>query len=424
MRLTPPSLILAAALALFIGAWAAAEARAEVSVSASPSLVELESAPGGTGEQNVTIRNTGREPFSGSVYVKEYPGADKDLSATGWLSVSPERVTVRPGESRDVTVGMQVPQGTPSGGRYALVALRTDASDTSSSGTATSGEIAVPLLFTVKGQEPLGREAEVARVIPRLLDDGTIGFQILVRNDGNRHFFPRGDLAVKDESGETLETLTIPEAAAVIPGTERPIDVSGSLSLERAREYTAEATVEYGRGKRATAEHAFSPNDRLAIEDLGAQEQSGGSPKLGFVLSNRGELAIRPQVRLDIFNDSGLVGTAAPDRSPDVWPDEKEEISAAYPGLLGPGKYVLQATVTYADGRTIDGQATFTINEAVESAQAGAPRAPSGGRNWLVIGGIALGALLLAAAAVRWLPPFEPMRRRLGRAWKAFSQPE
>ena len=420
------SLILGMALALIISAWASSQARAQTSITITPSLAELEATPGSSGQHKITVSNSGDEVFSGTASVNGYPGVrDDDLSAERFLDISSERITLKPGEERQVSVDMRIPEDVKSGGRYAAIEFVTDAkadSPTGGSGTATSGKIVVPLLFTIQGSEPLPKDADVS-IVPQLLEDGTVGFEVEVDNTGNIHFVPEGKLEVASGDDNPVETLEVPTGTPVIPGTTEPLGVDGSLPAD-AKEYTARASVDYGGEKPATEELTFKPDARLAIEELGVEDRPGESPNLHLALANEGGLAIDPQVRFDVFNSGGRVGATAPGYQVETEPAGRTEVETEYPGQLGPGKYVLQATILYGDAQELAKQTTFTLKGAAQEAQQpGAPEVPVGsvGPNWLLIVGAPLGVMLLLIVTIFSLPP---VRRRIKRAWTAFSHSE
>jgi hypothetical protein len=421
------------ALVLFGGAgvvlWAD-PAKAEVTISVSPSLTEFRAVPGNTGEQQITVFNDGDEPFAVSVSVREYGGAPQKLSAKGFIEVSPKTFDLAPGESQSVRVSINVPADSPSGGRYATVTFRTGAKQSGAAGTGVSGEIGVPQLFTINGAGPIEREARIDRILPVLLQDGTIGFQLMVDNPGNIHFFPRGTLDVTCGEAAT-ETLQVPRGTAVVPGTERLVSVDGFLNIPSGMTCDARATLNYGERRPVTGQLTFArdkltftPNAQLYITELGATEQPGGSPELRLVLDNSGELLLTPQVQLDVFDSQGEhLGSATPARPPSVEPGEKYEVKTEYPGRLGPGKYILRASAVYGD-KIAERQTTFTLGAAApEARRPGAPEIESGLRWWLVLA-IVLTLLMLLGVAIRYLPAFRPLRRRFRRAWKALKESE
>lgn len=324
---------------------------------------------------------------------------------------------------------MQISDDIESGGRYALISFRTNA-DTgdalNGSGAATSGELGVPLLFTIQGSEPIIKEAEVSSIVPQLLQDGSIGFEIEMENRGNIHFFPEGELEIAGENDETIDTLEVPRSPAVIPGATQTLVVDGSVPAS-AESYTARATVDYEGEEPATGELTFDPEARLAVEDLSAEERSEDGVSMHLALANEGDVAIDPEVRLDVFNSGGSVGSATPQRQIEALPGEPSEIDTEFPGRLGPGEYVLNASIVYGDGQELEQETSFNLSgPPAEAQQPGAPEAPVGmtGPNWAMILGVPLGVVGLLAAAILWVPPLEPVRQRLGRAWRAFGKSE
>jgi hypothetical protein len=426
-------------LVLFVSAgvvlWAP-PAKAEVTISVSPSLTELRAVPGNTGEQQITVFNDGDEPFAVTASVREYGGAPQKLSAKDFIEVSPKTFDLAPGESQSVRVSIAVPTDAPSGGRYATVTFRTDAKQSEATGTGVSGEIGVPQLFTIKGAGPIEREAKIDRILPVLLEDGTIGFQLVVDNPGNIHFFPQGALDVTC-GGAPTETLQVPRGTAVVPGTERFVAVEGAFNIPSGTTCDARAKLDYGKQRPATSRLSFNRDQlfaeeqltftssaQLSITELGATEQAGSGPELRVVLDNSGELLLNPQVQLDVFDTQGKhLGSATPARPPSVEPGEEHEIKTEYPGRLGPGKYILRASAVYGD-RIAQRQTTFRLGAAApEARRPGAPEIESGFTWWMVLA-IVLALLALLGVAIRYLPLFRPLRRRLRRAWKALKESE
>lgn len=407
-----------------------------MTISVSPSLTEFSAVPGNTGEQQITVFNDGDEPFGVTTSVRKYGGAPQDLSARDFMEVSPETFELAPGESQGVRVSIDVPANAPSGGRYATVTFSTDAKQSGAAGAGVSGEIGVPQLFTINGAGPIEREARIDRIVPVLLEDGTIGFQLVVDNPGNIHFFPQGTLDVTC-GGTPTQTLQIPRGTAVVPGTERIVGVDGSLDIPSGTSCDARASLDYGKQRPATGRMTFSkdelfakdqltftPNADLSIAELGATEQPGSGPELKLVLDNSGELLLTPQVQLDVFDKQGKqLGSATPSQPPSVEPGAEQEIKTQYPGRLGAGEYILRASAAYGD-EIAQRQTTFRLGAAApEAKRPGAPEIESGLSWWMIMGLILL-ALLLLILAIRYLPQLKRVRRRIARAWKALRESE
>ena len=185
--------------------------------------------------------------------------------------------------------------------------------------------------------------------------------------------------------------------------------------------------MNYGGEKPATGDVRFNPEPNLAIQEIGVEEQDGEPPNLRMLLANEGDIAAELRGRLDVYNTSGLVGSASPGRAIDLTPGDEEEVDTEYPGRLGPGEYVLHANLVYGNGETLEEQAPFTItNDAAEAPQPDAPDAPEGtsSTSWLLVAGVPLAVILVLVAAILWLPQLGPVRKRIRRAMEAFSNSE
>lgn len=434
-RVNAARIIFVLALALLASAGAGfvwvSPARADVTISVSPSLLEFKAAPGNVGEERITVFNDGDEPFGVIAGVSGYGGAPEELSATGWVTVTPENFDLAPGESREVTVDINVPGDASSGGRYANVTFRTSAKSSGASGTGVSGQLGVPQLFTVRGEEPIRREAVIDRILPVLLPDGTVGFQAVFNNPGNIHYFPRGTLDVSCEGGPS-ETLQIPQSTAVVPGVERLVNVDGALDIPPGANCDTRVEADYAAGQQpadgelalATGELAFAPNARLSIPELEATERPGRSPNFRLVLDNTGELLLNPGVRWDVFSTDGeQLGSATPASPPSVEPGEQEAVETEFPGRLGPGEYILRASAVYGP-EIAEKQINFRLGGAAPEARPGAPEVEGSFLTWWMIVLLILLLIVLLALAIRYLPPLKPVRRKLARAWKAMREPE
>ena len=403
----------------------ASAARAEVTISVAPSLVEFKAVPGNVGEQTVTVFNDGDEPFAVAASVAEYGGAPEELSAKDWIEVGPKEFELGPGERRDVRVNIDVPADAPSGGHYATVVFRTGAKNSAVAGAGVSGEIGVPQLFTVRGEGPIEREAGVDRILPALLPDGTIGFQTVLDNTGNIHFFPEGELEVRCDGGSPSETLPVPKSTAVVPGAERFVNAEGALDIPSGANCDADAKIRYaGKREPASGSLAFTPDARLGVAQLEAVEQPGSGPNLKLVLDNTGDLLLNPETLLEVYTVGGeRLGSATPARPPSVEPGGQAEIETEYPGRLGPGEYILKASAVYGD-QIAERQVNFRLGAAAPQARPGAPKVESSLLTWWMVVGIVLSVVLLLALAIRYLPQLKPVRRRFARAWKALRESE
>jgi hypothetical protein len=355
----PMRLALGLAVLLSVAGWAgyARPAGAAVSFGVAPARVELVADPGAAGTQTLTVTNGGDGPVEVTARVEPYKGAAGEWSAVDWLAVEPAAFTIEPGAEQAVEVALEVPAGLDAGGRYAAVTFTTGASTAGGSGAAMAGQIGVPFLIAVEGGGDLVRRARLARFAPTLSWDGRVGFAALVRNEGNLHLLPAGEVAVGPVAGEPLGRLALAPTTALLPGSETVLPAEGTLPLDRAATFRATVSVAYGEGEAAVAAVEFAPEAALAIAGIGACENLDRGPTARLSLRNDGQLGLQPLALVTVRDaNGGVLGTVAAAAPSLLWPGETAEVAIDLPERLVSGEYALVFRVDYAppapDGTT------------------------------------------------------------------------
>ncbi|MHB8992207.1 MAG: hypothetical protein ACYC66_11315 [Chloroflexota bacterium] len=358
---------MAVAAVWLLGGQAVSTVRADVTISVAPSFVELSATPGGEGSQELTVYNEGSEPFQVTASIIPARGAEGDRSAVEWLKVEPTTFELAPGQERKVKVSIAVPAGLETGGRYAQVAFKTGAKNVSGSGVGVSGQLGVPFLIAVQGGASLTREASVDRLIPVLEPDGRVSFRVQFVNRGNLHLVPRGFVEVSRANGSPAGKLDLPETTPILPGTERLLQVDGSLPLEPETGYGARVTLEYGGGAPAVADAMFAVKAAMAIEKMSVRENPDKGPTLLLSLRNDGEVGLLPRVQVAVRGDDGRVrGNAAP-QTPLLWPGQTTDVEVQYPARLPTGEYILVARADYGGSSPAQKETPFKIGNPLPS---------------------------------------------------------
>lgn len=351
----------------------AALARADLTLSVSPSLVEVAATPGGVGSLELTVSNQGSEAYPVRVGVAPYKEGTGSLSSVEWLQVEPTGFDLQPGQQRSVKVTIHVPQNADSGGRYAMVTFTTIPKTVESSRTGTSGQagvsarIGIPILITLQGASPLRKQASITRIVPILTHEHQLAFQIVLANQGNVHVVPKGQLQLFRSDGTIIGETDLPETTSVLPGTEAEMNSSGRFDAQPGA-YHARAVVDYGGTQPATNEVSFSLVADLAIESLNASTIAGKGPMLRLILLNKGELGVQPAVQLAVLaKDGNVLGVITPGPSPVLPPGQRQEIDKAFPSPLPAGEYVLVARVDYGSGEPLVQESPFRVGAATVS---------------------------------------------------------
>lgn len=213
-------------------------------VTFGPPELEYLIRPGEALVQTAFVRNNTGAPLQWQAEIRDWDGVNDapamtlPTSAFTWMSVSPERFTVGPGESQTLRVTVSAPPDA-SGGRFARVLLRPPDADVDPLGKLTMRVglvlgINVPIRVLGTGRPSVALESA------RWEDNG---ITLTVRNDGDVHVRPsfRGVL-MKD--GGIVATLSARDVR-LLPGLTRtlhaPVDVDaapgvyelvGALALE------------------------------------------------------------------------------------------------------------------------------------------------------------------------------------------------
>ncbi|MGH2532443.1 MAG: hypothetical protein ACRDJW_09065 [Thermomicrobiales bacterium] len=345
-------------LGLALPAAMPAGTRAAVTLGVSPAVVELKAAPGAEGRQPITVLNGGDEAIAVATAVEPYKGAEGERSAVAWLTAEPASFRLEPGETRAVEVVIEIPDGLESGGRYAQVSFTTGGGTVEGSGAAVAGKVGAAFLVVVEGRGEITREVALERFAPTLEPDGRVGFWALLRNAGNIHARPLGAVAIKDEADDPFGSLDLPQSGTLLPDDNLLMAARGSLPLDPAARYTAEAVVDYGEEEPITAEVEFAPHAALSVSTLSLCENFDRGPTLTVGIRNDGDLGLLPRVDLALRQiDGAPLGGATPPDPLLLWPGETAELILDYPDRLVSGEYVLAVRVDYTtpspDGPTI-----------------------------------------------------------------------
>ncbi len=348
------------ALSLTMG-WAVSPARADITISAAPSLLEVSATPGGVGSQDITITNAGSEPFAVLAEVAQYKGGEGDLSAVGWLQVEPASFELAPGQRQVVKVTISIPADASSGGRYAMVAFRTGGKSNGEIAVGVAAQVGVPFLITVQGAGDLARQPVVDSLVPVLEPGGGLGFRAVIVNRGNVHLYARGTVDVVESGRKSGSRLALRETTAILPGAEELLYSDRTMPFREGAGYRARAEVSFGGGRPETKEIQFDATAVLAIEEVSPRPSPAGELDVRLRLKNDGGLALLPRVLMAVRGEDGkVVGVLSPNKEPLVRPGQTVEVEARYPGRLARGSYALVARAEFGSS-SVQQEAPFEI---------------------------------------------------------------
>jgi hypothetical protein len=188
-------------------------------------------APSKSTEGKMAIRNETDEPVSFNVTVQDFIVSDtrgtptilapdtlsNKYSAASWIGVSPTRFTVPAHGRQELSYYIQVPSTARPGGHYAAV-VYSPATDKGVGSTGATVNSQIGTLFSVTIDGPITEKALVSKFsVPFFQEYGPIDVQTQVKNLGDEHIHPLGQITVNSWFGKDVQPLhennVFPEAA-------------------------------------------------------------------------------------------------------------------------------------------------------------------------------------------------------------------
>lgn len=249
-------------------------------VSVSPLRMEVEVSVGKNTLTPITVTNTAEDKpvrvkaevmgFGQSQMGSTIPIKDdtSPYSAAALIELSPEEFEIKPGESQKVKVTATIPPGA-SGGKYATLVV----GQVPEPGASMVGQVAIAVMLTIS-ESSLIRAGQVMGVDIHQEEPGEpITFITAIRNQGNVHVRPSGEIIISQDGQEIGRTEVDPHL--IIPGYTRPFKSVWAAPEVSAGAYSFEVILNMD-GTELKAEGSFTLSD-----DGGVVEVGGGAGEPG-----------------------------------------------------------------------------------------------------------------------------------------------
>ena len=270
-QITPkvPIILAAICVLLYIPTAATAADLPKTGLAISPPTFELAANPGDVLKNSLRVDNVVDIPLEVTVEARNFAALGEDggidltpqkdeYSLASWISVSPNKLTIPPRESRTFDYAITIPQNASPGGRFGSIIFQTAPSKALGGGTGVAVSQEVGSLVFVKIAGEVSEKASIAGFAPttNINDSGPVHFDIRVKNDGNVHFKPTGTITISNFFGKKVATIPVNEQN-VLPGAIRKMDASWDEGWLFGR-YNATLSLVYGKDSQViTASTAF-----------------------------------------------------------------------------------------------------------------------------------------------------------------------
>lgn len=210
----------------------------------------------------VNLKNYSNDPYDVDVELEDFyvtndtteaiffvPGKSDPLYAydvINWID-SPKSVHLEPGEGKDISFQVKVPETTPTGGYYGAIFFKTAVGQTNSdqqnSQIMVHQRVGVLLVMAVKGPEAIRRSASLDsfQSIKKIFWDRPAQFVANVLNSGNLHFKMFGNIDIY-KFGQKVDSIPIDERV-MYPGKSRQYQQDWSFSPWAYGYYTAKINM-------------------------------------------------------------------------------------------------------------------------------------------------------------------------------------
>ncbi len=202
-----------------------------------PPTVEENVDPGTYKEGLMKVINDADEPVTFSVTTQDFIVVDTNgtpnilppntlnnkYSASSWIGVSPGYFTIQPHQKQELNYYLQVPQDAKPGGHYAAVIFE-PIDKTAPKGSGASTVTKVGTLFYVGVKGDIKENAKVTAFTTNGFSEyGPIKILTQIKNMGDLHIKPIGNITITDMLGRKMATLPLDEHN-IFPETARDFE--------------------------------------------------------------------------------------------------------------------------------------------------------------------------------------------------------
>ncbi|MEA2020526.1 MAG: hypothetical protein U9M98_02290 [Patescibacteria group bacterium] len=224
----------------------------KAALGVSPVIIELILERGRSTEKKITVFNITNFPLpvkgnTESFFVLEdvEPGAEEIFDVSSWVSIEPADFILQPREHKEVKISIDVPPEAEPGGHYAsiyfqpLIPVEVLSPQTAFL-TARVGTLG---FFVVQGE--IVEKAELGELEVRTLQQfGPVDFKFPIRNAGNVHLLPAGEVIITGFLGNEKEKLEI-SPSAILPQTTKEITAQWDKKYLFGK-FSVEVNISYG----------------------------------------------------------------------------------------------------------------------------------------------------------------------------------
>lgn len=156
------------------------------------------------------------------------------FSMANWITFETSKIALLPEQVVEFNFQISVPEDAEPGGHYGVVFLATEPPKTEGSTSHISLSSKVGSLLLVKIPGDINEKGSVEEFsTPWFYFSPPVNITAFIRNSGNIHFRPDGEITIKDWKGKDLERISInPLKGNVLPDSRRKFEIKWDSEKE------------------------------------------------------------------------------------------------------------------------------------------------------------------------------------------------
>ncbi len=203
----------------------------DAGIRVSPSRIVLQGKPRQKLSGTFHVENPGPTPVEVRVEPEDWSGGiTGSRGQVSWLSVHPETLIVKPGKRAKVQYTIRIPA--QASGELRSQVFFTANAPASESETSIHSRLGTIVYVGIQGTERIDAEIGEVSVIysastPDIAQPDRLEAVIRVRNRGNVHLIPEGEVSIRNEEGQVVASVTLPPGWGLLPGEEEEYHAIG-----------------------------------------------------------------------------------------------------------------------------------------------------------------------------------------------------
>ena len=239
------------------------------SLGVTPTLFEKQVIPGDQLSFDISLINHGIEnmnltvsvlsfnsdPYTGTLdFVDDFQAVH---SCQSWITVNPRSMIIQPGEKRDVTVFIDIPEGIE-GGYYSAIFFNSKGDEVSVYRNSFAVSTRTGTTVSLTSQKGKKIDADILFFDAENDEESTM-FRMGIINLGNVHISPGLSIVIFSDEGRVVDRITKKGETFLLPQGRREYTVNWSNKRKRVsgKQYRAECRFEVAGLGRALRESAF-----------------------------------------------------------------------------------------------------------------------------------------------------------------------